>query len=38
VKKITQAVLEDDGKFSRVVVEVALSYPFQHRRVKEKAE
>jgi hypothetical protein len=32
VKKIAQAVAEDDHKFSRVVVEVAKSYPFRHRR------
>jgi hypothetical protein len=35
VKQITLAVLEDDCKFSRVVVEVARSYPFRYRRVKE---
>jgi hypothetical protein len=33
VKKIVQAVAEDNYKFSRVVVEVALSYPFRHRRI-----
>jgi hypothetical protein len=32
VKQIAQAVTRDEHKFSRVVVEVALSYPFQHRR------
>src|SRR5205823_755886 len=35
VKQITQAVVRDDCKFSRVVVEVVKSYPFRHRRVKE---
>jgi mono/diheme cytochrome c family protein len=35
VKQITQAVVEDDCKFSRVVVEVAKSYPFRHRRTKD---
>lgn len=35
VNRITQAVLKDGCKFSRLVVEVALSYPFRHRRVKE---
>ncbi len=34
VKRITQAVMKDDYKFSRVVVEVALSYPFRHTRAK----
>lgn len=38
VKKITRAVVEDGGRFSRVVVEVALSYPFRHRRVNGAAE
>jgi hypothetical protein len=37
VKRITQAVAQDDYRFSRVVVEVARSYPFRHRRVKERA-
>jgi hypothetical protein len=32
VQKIVQAVAEDDYKFSRVVVEVAKSYPFRHCR------
>ena len=32
VTKIVQAVGKDDYKFSRVVVEVAKSYPFRHRR------
>ena len=35
VKQITRAVSEDGYKLSRVVVEVARSYPFRHRRVKE---
>jgi hypothetical protein len=35
VKQITQAVAQDDYKISRVVVEVAKSYPFRHRRVNE---
>jgi mono/diheme cytochrome c family protein len=35
VKHITQAVAQDEYKFSRVVVEVAKSYPFRHRRTKE---
>jgi hypothetical protein len=34
VNQITRAVVKDDYKFSRLVVEVALSYPFRHRRVK----
>lgn len=34
VKQITNAVVQDDGKFSRVVVEVAKSYPFRNARVK----
>lgn len=38
VKQITRAVAQDDYKFSRVVVEVAKSYPFRHRRVREPAE
>ncbi len=38
VKKITRAVVKDDYKFSRLVVEVALSYPFRHRRVKESGD
>jgi len=38
VKQITQAALQDNCKFSRVVVEVARSYPFRHRRVKEPAD
>ena len=32
VKKIAQAVAADHYRFSRVVVEVAKSYPFRHRR------
>ena len=32
VMRIVQAVAKDDYKFSRVVVEVAKSYPFRHRR------
>jgi mono/diheme cytochrome c family protein len=32
VKQITQAVALDNYKFSRVVVEVAKSYPFRYRR------
>ncbi len=35
VKQIFQAVIKDEGKLSRVVVEVARSYPFRHRRTKE---
>lgn len=35
VKQITQAVAQDEYKLSRVVVEVAKSYPFRHRRTKE---
>lgn len=35
VKQITRAVAQDDYRFSRVVVEVARSYPFRHRRVGE---
>jgi hypothetical protein len=38
VKHITQAVLEDDYKLSRAVVEVARSYPFRHRRTKEPTD
>ena len=38
VKQITKAVAQDDYKFSRVVVEVAKSYPFRHRRTREVAE
>jgi hypothetical protein len=38
VKQITQAVIQDGCKFSRVVVEVAKSYPFRHRRVRETSE
>ncbi len=32
VDRITQAVISDDCRLSRVVVEVALSYPFRNRR------
>ncbi len=35
VTRIVQAVAKDDYKFSRVVVEVAKSYPFRHRRDNE---
>jgi hypothetical protein len=35
VKQITRAVTEDGYKLSRAVVEVARSYPFRHRRLKE---
>jgi hypothetical protein len=35
VKQITKAVLEDDCKLTRVIVEVAKSYPFRNQRVKE---
>jgi hypothetical protein len=35
VKQITQAVIQDDYKLSRVVVEVARSYPFRHRRTRD---
>jgi hypothetical protein len=38
VRKITAAVVRDDCKFSRVVVEAANSYPFRHRRVRETGE
>jgi hypothetical protein len=38
VKQIVAAVVRDDYKFSRVVVEVVKSYPFRHRRVKEVAD
>jgi hypothetical protein len=38
VKEITAAVAQDDYKLSRVVVEVAKSYPFRNRRVRETAE
>jgi hypothetical protein len=38
VKQITQAVAQDGYRFSRVVVEVAQSYPFCHRRVREMAD
>jgi hypothetical protein len=34
VRDITTRVAQDQYKFSRVVVEVARSYPFRHRRVK----
>jgi hypothetical protein len=32
VERIVQAVIDDDYRFSRVVVEIATSYPFRHRR------
>lgn len=35
VKQISQAVAQDDYRFTRVLVEVAKSYPFRHRRVRE---
>src|SRR5262249_48767615 len=35
VKQITQAAAQDDYKFSRVVVEVAKSYPFRNRRTNQ---
>src|SRR5262249_10335018 len=38
VKRISEAVAQDGYKFSRVVVEVAKSYPFRHRRVREVSE
>jgi hypothetical protein len=38
VKQITQAVAQDECKLSRVVVEVARSYPFRHRRTKESGD
>jgi hypothetical protein len=38
VREITRAVVQDDCKLSRVVVEVAKSYPFSHRRVRETAD
>lgn len=36
VKQIAQTAARDDYKFSRVVVEVAKSYPFRHRRVRDE--
>ena len=38
VTEITRAVARDGYKFSRVVVEVAKSYPFRQRRVRETGE
>jgi hypothetical protein len=38
VKQITAAVAQDSYRFSRVVVEVAKSYPFRYRRVREEKE
>jgi hypothetical protein len=38
VKQIARAVVQDDYRFSRVVVEVAKSYPFRHRRTREAGE
>jgi mono/diheme cytochrome c family protein len=35
VKEISRAVARDGYRFSRVVVEVAKSYPFRHRRTRE---
>jgi hypothetical protein len=35
VKQISQTVAQDGNKLSRVVVEVAKSYPFRHRRTRE---
>lgn len=34
VKKITRAVIADDYRLSRAVIEVAMSYPFRHRRAR----
>jgi mono/diheme cytochrome c family protein len=38
VRQIARAVADDDHRFSRVVVEVAKSYPFRHRRTRSAAE
>lgn len=38
VRSIAEAARDDDYKFSRVVVEIAKSYPFRHRRAQETAE
>lgn len=38
VKQLTRAVAQDGNKFSRIVVEVAKSYPFRHRRTREAAD
>jgi hypothetical protein len=38
VQDIARAVVADDYKFSRVVVEVAKSYPFLNRRTKEATD
>jgi hypothetical protein len=32
IDTIAHAVTEDDGRFSTLVLEVARSFPFQHRR------
>ncbi len=38
VREITAQVAGDEYKFSRVVMEIAKSYPFRHRRAKEIAK
>jgi hypothetical protein len=38
VREISVQVAADDYRFSRVVMEIAKSYPFRHRRVKEIAD
>lgn len=38
VKQIARAVVQDEYRFTRVVVEVAKSYPFRHRRVRDAGE
>ena len=38
VRRIARAVAEGEHKFSRVVMEVAKSYPFRHRRTHTGAE
>jgi hypothetical protein len=35
VRDIAARVARDDYRFSRVVIEVAMSYPFRYRRVKD---
>ena len=38
VREITALVTGDEYKFSRVVMEIAKSYPFRHRRGTEHAD
>ena len=38
VREIAELVSRDEYRFSRVVMEVARSYPFRHRRLKEVAD